>query len=148
MKHRFTITIIFLLASCKSSPDKQEHALADSTASVQKLCFLSVSGSTMQDTAILRLRIEGEQVEGEFENRIYEKDARKGTISGELRNKVIKGTWHYMQEGKQDSLPVAFLLSDGKLMQKNYTIDPETGTELFLEGEPFSIQFEKTNCPD
>lgn len=147
----------FALAACGESTvqttddtDTGYVAVADTGIDkgevAQSMCFQKLSGNSKQDTATLHLNIIGENVTGDFENRPFQKDARKGAIAATYRNDLIKGIWVYMQEGVADTLPVEFKLTDNKLIQKNYTVDPKTGREVFSDASVFNIEFQKVDC--
>lgn len=151
----FILISAIALASCGRSVEtdttdsisSHPHDSASNNDSIsQTLCFQKVSGNANQDTATVHLNINGENVVGDYENRLFEKDARTGRIDGTYKNNLIKGVWVYMQEGMTDTLPVEFKLSEDKLVQKNYTVDPKTGREVFSEGSVFNIEFEKIDC--
>jgi hypothetical protein len=145
------------IAACTSTPDKTT-GVADTTVSVntavekesepliQTICFQKLAGTTNQDTASLRLIIDGNKVTGDFGNYPKEKDRRVGKINATKDGDLIKGIWVYMQEGMNDTLQVEFNLSGDKLVQKNYTVDPKTGREVFSEASVFNIEFDKVEC--
>lgn len=115
--------------------------------SVRKtLCFQKLSGTANQDTTSLKLFFNGAKVTGDFGHYPAEKDKRVGKIIASKNGELIKGIWIYMQEGVNDTLPVEFKLAGDKLVQKNYTVDPKTGREIFSEGSLFNIEFWRINC--
>lgn len=99
-----------------------------------------------QDTAFIRLMVEGERVSGDFSNIPYQKDSRIGTIEARKEGELIKGQWAYMQEGMNDTLEVEFRLVGNKLIQKNYTVDSRTGREILSDRSEFNIEFTKADC--
>lgn len=145
------------IASCTSKPNKSED-LTDSKTAVsmsgesstesesQTLCFQKLAGTANQDTTSLKLVFNGDQVSGDFANYPKEKDKRVGKITATKKDDLIKGVWIYMQEGMNDTLQVEFKLSGDKLVQKNYTIDPKTGRDVFSEASVFNIEFNKVEC--
>lgn len=145
------------IAACTSKPDKSKD-LTDSTTAVsipgesstesatQTLCFQKLAGTANQDTTNLNLLINGDQVSGDFANYPKGKDKRVGKITASKKDDLIKGLWIYMQEGMNDTLQVEFKLSGDKLVQKNYTINPKTGREVFSEASVFNIEFSKVDC--
>ncbi len=147
------------LASCTATPGNQTEESSDSLTensgnagstepSMQTLCFQKLGGKSNQDTTSLSLIINGEEVSGDFAHYPYQKDRRVGTISATKKNDLIKGVWIYMQEGMNDTLAVEFKLNGDKLVQKNYTVDPKTGREVFSDGSVFNMEFSKVNCPN
>ena len=145
------------IAACTSTPDKTS-GMADTTVAVntavedkgespaQTLCFQKLDGTANQDTTSLTLVIDGNKVTGDLGNYPKEKDRRVGKINATKNGDLIKGTWMYMQEGMNDTLQVEFKLSGDKLVQKNYTVDPKTGREVFSEASVFNIEFNKVEC--
>ncbi|MEJ7780084.1 MAG: hypothetical protein WKF68_10885 [Daejeonella sp.] len=145
------------LGACTTTPENNTGGSSDSLTenaadddpsepSMQTLCFQKLGGTSNQDTTSLSLTINGEEVSGDFAHYPYQKDSRVGTISAVKKNDLIKGIWIYMQEGMNDTLAVEFRLSGDKLVQKNYTVDPKTGREVFSDGSVFNIEFRKVNC--
>ncbi|MDF3077751.1 MAG: hypothetical protein K0S09_1640 [Sphingobacteriaceae bacterium] len=99
-----------------------------------------------QDTSYLQLEISNNLVKGIFNHLPFEKDSRKGSISGVIRNDTISGTWKFMQEGMDQSLPVKFKLSGDKLYQQKYSFDPATGEQVLSDTAKFDIEYQKINC--
>lgn len=144
---------ILSLAACTSQPEKT--AEGDNIVSSQgrdnapagdTICFQKLSGTANQDTTSLSLFIEGDKVSGDFAHYPMEKDSRVGKIAATRDGELIKGSWVYMQEGINDTLQVEFKMEGDKLVQKNYTVDPKTGREVFSDASVFNIQFERILC--
>ena len=148
---------VLSIAACTSQPDKTS-GIADTTVSVstaveengeqvaQTMCFQKLAGTSNQDTTSLKLIVDGDKVTGDFGHYPKEKDRRVGKINATKEGELIKGTWVYMQEGMNDTLQVEFKLNGNKLIQKNYTVDPKTGREVFSEASVFNIEFDKVDC--
>lgn len=146
------------IAACTSTPDKTSSEVSDTTVAAntavepadlpvnQTMCFQKLAGTANQDTTSLKLIIDGDKVTGDFGHYPKEKDRRVGTISAIKDGELIKGQWIYMQEGMNDTLQVEFKLNGDKLVQKNYTVDPKTGREVFSEASVFNIEFDKIDC--
>lgn len=151
---------IMSMVACTSTPDKtmseqtETEVRTDTAgetvgeASGQTLCFQKLEGTENQDTTSLRLVIDGDKVSGDFGHYPKEKDRRVGVISAVKNGELIKGQWVYMQEGVNDTLPVEFKLNGDRLVQKNYTIDPKTGREIFSEASVFNVNFQRIDCRD
>ncbi|MEJ7693012.1 hypothetical protein [Daejeonella sp.] len=151
----FAATLSF--AACTSQPDRAT-AITDTTVAVntsvddshaavgQKMCFQKLAGTSNQDTTSLKLVMAGDKVTGDFGHYPKEKDQRVGKINATRDGELIKGIWVYMQEGMNDTLQVEFKLSGNKLIQKNYTVNPKTGREVFSEASVFNIKFDKIDC--
>ncbi|WP_224995223.1 hypothetical protein [Cesiribacter sp. SM1] len=110
------------------------------------LCFLKVEGQQNQDTAFIQMNIEGNNITGSFHNLPHEKDKRKGKLQGTLNDNIISASWIYMQEGKIDTLPVQFMISDYQLLQKPYQHDTVTGKASLADSAGFTIRFQATDC--
>lgn len=157
MKRLMILIAVVSFAACTSQPEKTTET-ADSKVAPntgpdgnykqvsQTACFRKLSGTSNQDTTSLKLIVDGDKVTGDFGHYPKDKDKRVGKINAIKEGELIKGTWIYMQEGKNDTLPVEFKYDGNKLIQKNYTVDAKTGREVFSEGSVFNIEFEKVNC--
>lgn len=142
-------------AACTSRTEKTAggDTLANNQAGekvpvAETICFQKLAGTANQDTTSIKLLIEGDQVSGDFAHYPKEKDSRVGKIEATKNGELIKGSWMYMQEGMNDTLQVEFKLEGEKLVQKNYTIDPKTGREVFSDASVFNIVFERVPCKD
>ncbi len=153
-------TAVLSIISCTTQPDNTtEFSDTTVTASTevgengsqpvsQTLCFQKLAGTANQDTTKVQLNMNRDQVTGDFGHYPKEKDKRVGKINATKDGELIKGTWVYMQEGINDTLQVEFKLNGDKLIQKNYTVDPKTGREVFSEASVFNIEFNKVECQD
>ncbi|MES3017559.1 MAG: hypothetical protein V4721_07270 [Bacteroidota bacterium] len=154
----FAATLSF--AACSSQPEKATD-ISDTTVTTstsgnsdetdnatvaQTMCFQKLAGTSNQDTTSLKLVMDGNIVTGDFGHYPKEKDRRVGKINATREGELIKGTWIYMQEGMNDTLQVEFKLNGDKLVQKNYTVDPKTGREVFSDASVFNIEFDKIDC--
>lgn len=142
------MAIIGSLASCTQSnnpktiaPDGNEES-----ETIGTLCFNRYSGLKNQDTAFVKLVIDGDSVSGHFSNIPYEKDSRVGTIAGVKSGNLIKGIWSYQQEGMSDSIAFEFKLQDSILLQKETTYDLNTGREILLDTSGFTVEFVRVDC--
>lgn len=149
--------VLLGFTACTSTIDKSADSTDTSDTKIlnhtgasdpvaKTLCFQKLSGTANQDTTSLRLFLEGVQVTGDLGYYPAEKDKRVGKIIASKNGEHIKGIWIYMQEGVNDTVPVEFKLAGDKLVQKNYTVDPKTGREIFSEGSLFKIVFRRINC--
>lgn len=144
------VSIALMLYACGNN--QKANTLEDTLAEANKagerstICFRRLQGQANQDTTMLKLEINGEQVSGTFQHIPFEKDSRKGTIEGTRKGDIIKANWVYMQEGMNDTLAVEFKLSGDELLQKTYGYEKETGREILTDTSSFSIKFTKINC--
>ena len=158
-RFNFLFAAVLGFAACTSTTDKSADSADTSDDvnlqnegvsgnSVTTLCFQKLAGTANQDTTSLKLNIEGEKVTGDFGHYPKEKDKRVGKIIATKDDELIRGVWIYMQEGMKDTLQVEFKLEGDKMVQKNYTINPKTGREVFSEASAFNIEFERVSCKD
>ena len=75
-----------------------------------------------------------------------EKDARKGSLMGNLNGNVIKALWTYGQEGRTDTLSVEFQLRGNQLAQKPYRYDPKTGKQQTNSTADYTVIYSMKNC--
>ena len=110
------------------------------------LCFERYSGSRGQDTSSISIVLEDNRVTGKYATFPYEKDARIGTITGIRTGNIMKGMWHYQQEGMRDSLGFEWKIEDDKLMQKQTGFDPASGRERLSDTAQFSLEYQRIDC--
>lgn len=142
---------MMILSSCTTNVNKARSE--DSTVlnpeaanGTAQLCFQKLEGTANQDTTYLKLIINGSSVSGELNYLPYEKDSRKGTISGSRNGNLIKAVWRYMQEGIADSISVEFKLDGDRLLQKNLSVDPKTGRQYTNETSGYTMEYTKVEC--
>lgn len=111
-----------------------------------ELCFQRLDGSSSQDTSLIRLIINKETVTGDFNYIPYQKDSRRGTLTGVKNGNIIKGVWTFMQEGITDTISVEFKLQNDKLFQKTFGVDRVTGRQKLTDTSTFSIPYTKVLC--
>lgn len=146
------LTFIASFAACtqnipiKSSGDGASESENTSVATTDTLCFARYSGLQKQDTASVRFILDGNKVSGQLANYPYEKDSRVGIIAGIKSGDIIKGTWHYQQEGRMDSIGFEFKLEGNSLLQKQTSYDMNTGREMLTDTAGFSLEFIKLDC--
>ncbi|MCC8426846.1 hypothetical protein [Mucilaginibacter sp. UR6-11] len=144
-----------IIASC-SSP-KSNTAGADSVINeetvakntpinnnnpaVYSLCFLNREG---KDSTSIELVVSGDKVTGTMNWLPYQKDSRKGTLNGIIKNDELLATWNFMQEGMKDTLKLNFLLKDGELSQKPLKQNAKTGRQQTDESADYSIKYESS----
>lgn len=138
-----------MIAACSQNrqhrSETAETTKADSSG-IDTVCFLRTSGSVNQDTSYIRIVLDADKITGDFLDMPYEKDSRKGTISGVKDGNFIKAKWSFIQEGMQDTLPVEFQIKENKLFQKEYSVKPETGRQFLSDTAGFTLEYNKINC--
>ena len=144
MKHitLFSIASLFILG-CSSNSNKsaktdtviagdtlakaKDTPPTNNTQTVSSLCFLRIDGKTKPDSTSIELVIKGDQVTGQMNWLPYQKDSRKGTLSGTIKDDTIQAKWSFMQEGMKDTLNLKFKLDGDKLSQKPLKLNTKTG---------------------
>lgn len=152
MKIYLTILgLAFLYIGCssnnqKNSSDTLTTDSSGNSSTIDTLCFLHTSGTSNQDSTLVSLIINGDEVTGAMKWFPYEKDSRRGTLEGVQVGNVIKATWSFMQEGVTDTMEMEFELGDGKLAQKPLVVNPNTGREQTDENKDYTIIYNKIKC--
>lgn len=71
-----------------------------------------------RDTASLQLNIDGEELTGELNYKLFEKDNNKGKIAGELKGDTIIAEYTFDSEGMRSVREVVFVQkADGKIYE-------------------------------
>ncbi|MDR6337935.1 hypothetical protein HNQ91_000957 [Filimonas zeae] len=126
--------------------DSASTSRTDTANDSMSVCFQRYAGPLRQDTFTVHLVIREGRVNGELVEMPFEKDARRGTLAGTMKDSIITATWSYMQEGQQDTLPVVFKIKDGNLLQQPYVYDGKTGRETLKDTSAFSQEFVPFDC--
>lgn len=147
----FPVMIALLLFSCNTRVN--DKTVADTTrdnttaeSSPSQACYQRLEGTANQDTTDLKLTIEGTSVTGDMKHVPFEKDSRTGKIQGTIKGNIISGVWHFIQEGIKDSMNVEFKINDGDLLQKNYSVDPQTGRQILTDSSHYVLEYTKIDC--
>jgi len=152
---RFPIAALFFIFACHQPPKEKPAAAipAEAPANLNinnpvKLCFRRIFGQQNQDTAWVQLEINAQQVTGRFEYLAFEKDERRGTLTGTKIKDEISVRWLFKQEGQLDSLPVQFKLAGNQLRQKPFRYNKNTGREYLTDTTAYSVIFKEIDCAD
>ncbi|MDN3547096.1 hypothetical protein [Mucilaginibacter aquaedulcis] len=129
-----------------SSKDTLPATAADAPPVNMQYCFYHTDGTQAQDTTSVSMLINGNKVTGKMSWIPKEKDARKGTIEGTLKENAIKAVWTYGQEGSKDTMTVDFQLRGNALAQKPYKYDAKTGRQLTNEKADYTVIYSMKNC--
>ena len=129
-----------------SNMDTLQATAADAPPVNMQYCFYHTDGTQAQDTTSISMLINGDKVTGKMSRLPKEKDARKGTIEGTLKENVIKAVWTFMQEGTKDTMTVDFQLRGNALAQKPYQYDAKTGRQQTNEKAEYSVIYNMKNC--
>ncbi|WP_295795354.1 hypothetical protein [Mucilaginibacter sp.] len=156
MKYLNLLCIISLLiASCSSNNNKTENKDADkadstkitaasATATDTSRCFLLTEGTKNQDSTTIELAIKNNKVTGQMNWLPYQKDSRKGTLTGTAKGDTVNAVWSFMQEGMTDTIGLKLVLNGNRLMQKPLTFDAKTGRQHTDEKAGYTVVYKET----
>jgi predicted SnoaL-like aldol condensation-catalyzing enzyme len=142
------IATLFLAACTSSTKTEVTDTVANhntivndgkDTAVVYSVCFLHTQA---KDTTSVELMVKDNKVTGHLNWMPYEKDSRKGTLEGTLKNDTIRATWSFMQEGMKDTIGVNFLLKGETLAQKPLKFNSKTGREQTDEAAGYTLVYD------
>ena len=129
----FCLLLMCVLSACTNTNQKVVQNNHDSIAikpkTSQTLCFREVSGTQQKDTVFIHLNIDQQKVNGEMNDVIFEKDARRGKLNGEIHGDKIDAIWTFMQEGTTDTLALQFQLKNNELLQRPLKVNAKTGRQ-------------------
>lgn len=129
------------IASCTSN--QAEKKVADSSAMIALdttfspenkeathsiTCYQFVKN---KDTANMQLRINGEEITGFLDYHIYEKDANKGTLAGEMKGDTLIADYTFDSEGIRSVRQVVLLKKDGKFYEGYGPVKEDKGKYVF-----------------
>jgi len=104
-----------------------------------------------RDTASLKLNIIGEELTGELNYTLFEKDRNTGKIAGELKGDTIIAEYTFDSEGLRSVREVVFVKkADGKLYEGTGDVVEKGGKTMFKNRSALkfgqSIVFSKADC--
>lgn len=147
------LTLLMCACSCTNTEKTATGTTVSDSSSLgntpeieQAFCFRKVSGLQNKDTLFIKLNIDKHKVIGEMSNSIYEKDARKGKLDGELNDNNIKALWTYVQEGTTDTLQIEFRLKDQELLQRPLVYNRKSGRQQTDKNSIDWIIVPKVDC--
>lgn len=139
-----------MMASCTSN--QKESKMADSSAMIAVDTTFTATNQAPEhaincyqyvknkDTATMQLRINGEEITGFLDYHIYEKDANKGTLAGEMKGDTLIAEYTFDSEGLRSVREIVFLKKDGKLYEGYGPIKEEKGKIRFEN--PGTLKFD------
>jgi hypothetical protein len=131
MKNKLTniflsVLVGFLFIGCKNSneqkqdsnpKDIKEEKSAENIIT-DKLCFQNEypfqENPSMRDVEELTLLIKGEKVTGTYNWLPAQKDQRKGSLTGTIKEKVITAKYRFLQEGIEGTAELRIIINDEK----------------------------------
>jgi hypothetical protein len=111
-------------------------------------CYVYIKN---KDTASLQINIDGEELTGELNYNMFEKDSNKGKIAGEMKGDTIIAEYTFDSEGMRSVREVVFVKKDdGNIYEGTGEVVEKGGKMVFkdrsiLKFSPTMV-FAKTNC--
>lgn len=104
-----------------------------------------------RDTASLKINIEGEELTGDLNYNLFEKDSNKGKIAGEMKGDTIIAEYTFDSEGMRSVREVVFVKkNDGHIYEGTGEMFEKSGKMMFKDRSALkfspTIVFTKTNC--
>lgn len=152
--------LVIISASCTNEnktgqvTDTSQIIAADTTFTVTQPkesssdCYVYVKN---RDTASLKINRAGEELTGDLDYNLFEKDRNKGTIAGEMKGDTIIAEYTFDAEGMRSVREVIFVKKDdGNIYEGTGEVMEKGGKMVFkdrgaLKFDP-TIVFTKTNC--
>ncbi len=154
MKKLLLIPMILFIAACGDNEAKNEknaNEVMNEEEAIMKhsfpdeLCYLMTEGSNNEDSNIIHLKFNGNNVTGEMKLLPWQKDASVGIIQGTKTGDIINLEWIYFQEGMKYTEPVVLKMYDNKVMQKATEVN-DNGETIIPEGAGFVRSYKKVDC--
>lgn len=104
-----------------------------------------------RDTATLQINIEGEELTGDLNYRLFEKDSNKGKIAGEMRGDTVIAEYTFDSEGMRSVREVIFVRkADGALYEGTGEVMEKGGKTIFKNRSALKFNsgliFKPTDC--
>lgn len=153
--------MLALFASCsndgkdKKTADSTGMIAVDTTFTPKNTAPANVTTCYQYDynksTASLKLSTKGDEITGDLEYHIFEKDANKGTITGEIKKDTIIADYTFDSEGMRSVRQVVFLRKGDKLYEGTGESEEKGGKYVFknraaLNFKDNTIVFSPTPC--
>ncbi|MNK15005.1 hypothetical protein D3C87_331380 [compost metagenome] len=111
-------------------------------------CYVHIKN---RDTANLKINIEGRNLIGDLDYKLFEKDSNKGKIVGQIKGDTIIAEYTFFSEGVKSVREVAFLKkADGTLSEGFSEVIEKDGKMVFKNHSALkfddSMVFTKTDC--
>lgn len=111
-------------------------------------CYVHIKN---RDTANLKINIEGGNLIGDLDYKLFEKDSNKGKIAGQIKGDTIIAEYTFSSEGVKSVREVAFLKkADGTLSEGFSEVIEKDGKMVFKNHSALkfddSMVFTKTDC--
>lgn len=161
MRLPFLIPALFTLASVSCTSETKNRA-GDSTEVIavdttftattpkedHSDCYIYIKN---RDTATLKLDITGEELTGELDYKLFEKDSNTGKIAGEMKGDTIIAEYTFDSEGMRSVREVVFVKKDdGNIYEGTGDVIEKDGKMVFKDRSALKFSptmvFTKTNC--
>jgi hypothetical protein len=114
----------------------------NNTPTTTAMCFERTEGKNNVDSTYVQLVVKGNTVTGEMNWLPFQKDARKGLLTGTQKGDTIDAVWTFKQEGTTDTMRVAFKLDGKNLAQKPLKADAKTGRQFTDQSAGYTVKYE------
>lgn len=146
-----------IMASCNNENKEKHDANKAQITAKSPDTELKINGNDCyvylknRDTATLKINVEGNNLVGELNYRLFEKDSNKGQIVGQIKGDTIIAEYTFSSEGMKSVREVAFLKKpDGNLYEGTGEAIEKNGKMVFKDHSAMtfdgSIIFTKTDC--
>lgn len=162
MKPFIFILALFALVILSCNSENRKKITSDSPAKVIAVDTTFTSANPKKsstcyaytgkgDTASLKLDIDGDELTGELNYKLFEKDNNKGKIAGELRGDTIVAEYIFDSEGMRSVREVVFVKKDdGKIYEGTGEVIEKNGKMMFKDRSALKfgqgIVFTKIDC--
>lgn len=111
-------------------------------------CYVYIKN---RDTASLKLNIDGEELTGELNYNLFEKDSNKGKIAGEMKGDTIIAEYTFDSEGMRSVREVVFVKKDdGNIYEGTGEVMEKGGKMIFKDRSALKFSpamvFTKADC--
>lgn len=111
-------------------------------------CYMYIKN---RDTASLKINIEGEELTGDLDYRLFEKDSNKGKIAGEMKGDTIIAEYTFDSEGMRSVREVVFVKKDdGNIYEGTGEVMEKGGKMVFKDRSALKFNptmvFTKADC--
>jgi len=152
--------LTIVVASCtnenksKQAGDSAEVIAVDTTFTAthpkksSSDCYVYIKN---RDTASLKINIDGEELTGELDYKLFEKDSNKGKIAGEMKGDTIIAEYTFDSEGMRSVREVVFVKKDdGNLYEGTGEVMEKGGKMVFKDRSALKFNptmvFTKADC--
>lgn len=136
--------LLTAVVACQQAPrhDQQADSLVNAANNPSSAfaggCFQRIAG---KDTVALELQVNDSLVTGHLTYHYFEKDRNSGTISGILRDNLLRASYQYISEGMQSTRHAVFKVRGQQVFEAMANTIDSTGQPVFTE-DPAQLKFE------